>query len=195
MYFKPFPILNYTLDNGNSYQEVQDILRRVLLEFSVKTNGSVYQLYDVQDGETPEIVAHKFYGNTNAHWIILHANEIIDPRFDWVMSQIDLEEYCKNKYGEDKLYDIHHYEWVIYEGTPAEQRLILTPEQKEFLGPKPLIPEDDLIEASDSTINYTETITNLEYETRLNEEKRTIKVIARELVNSVLTEFSTIIKQ
>jgi hypothetical protein len=182
MYFRLFPRLQYTLDNKASFQTIEDILRRVLIKNDYKINRSSYQLYDVADGETPEIVAHKFYNNTGYHWIILHANEIIDPRFDWLMSEYDLQMYCKEKYGEGNVYALHHYEWVINVDTDAEKRLVLTPEQKEFLGPE-------------ETINYTETISNYEYESRLNEEKRTIRIPVKELVEEIKKEFSRIIKE
>lgn len=182
MYFRLFPTLQYTLDNKQTYQTVGDILRRVLIKNDYKINRSTYQLYDIAEGETPEIVAHKFYGNTTYHWIILHANEILDPRFDWCMSEYDLQQYCIEKYGEENIFSIHHYEWVVNEGTDSEKRLFLTPEQKDFLGPA-------------ETANYTETISNYEYESRINEEKRTIRIPVKELVEEIKKEFSTIIKQ
>ena len=182
MYFRLFPNLQYTLDDKASYQTIEDILRRVLIKNDYRINQTSYQLYDVVDGETPEIVAHKFYGNTTYHWIILHANEILDPRFDWLMSEYDLQEYCKSKYGEGNVFALHHYEWVVNEGTDAEKRFTLTQEQKDFLG-------------ANATVNYTETISNYEYETRINEEKRTIRVPVRELVEEIKKEFSKIIKQ
>lgn len=171
MYFQQFPLLRYTLDNKNSYQVIQDIFRRVVISYASKMNNSYYSLYDVMDGETPEIVSHKFYRTTQHHWIILHANEIIDPRFDWVMSQQNLQEYVSAKYNGD-IYGIHHYEWVIYPGTEAEQRL----------------------ESPTQTGNFQTSISNWEYEDRLNEAKRQIKVITPELVPALDVEFGKLIK-
>ena len=51
------------------------------------------------DGETPEIVADKFYNDSELYWIILMANEMIDPRFDWPLSYVNLLNYVDNKYG------------------------------------------------------------------------------------------------
>lgn len=109
MYFEMFPSMLYTLDNGVSAQVIQDILRRVQLSDELKSNGSFFDLYDVKDGETPEMVASRWYGNPQYHWIILLANEIIDPRFDWPMSQVNLIEYCKDKYTSSNIYLTHHY--------------------------------------------------------------------------------------
>ena len=172
MYFKTFPTLQYTLDDGASYQIIQDIFRRIVLTYSIKTKEAYYQLYDVKDGETPEIVSHKFYKSTQHHWIILHANEIIDPRYDWCMSQENLKQYVIVKYTEPLYYAPHHYEWVLYEGTEAEQKLI-SPIQ---------------------TGEYQTLITNFEYENRLNEARRSIKVVRPELVASLQVEFARLIK-
>ena len=78
MYFRKFPLLAYTLDDGVSYQYVPDILRRVKLSEEIKRNKAFFDKYDIMDGETPEIVADKFYGDPTLHWIVLLANEIID---------------------------------------------------------------------------------------------------------------------
>ena len=65
---------------------------------SIKTNSMIYYTYLVKDGETPEIIAAKYYDNPNRHWIILLANDIIDPQYDWVMSYDVFNNYIIKKY-------------------------------------------------------------------------------------------------
>ena len=48
------------------------------LKDNVKENILGFDYYDVKDGETPEMIAHKYYGDVNLHWIVLIANDIID---------------------------------------------------------------------------------------------------------------------
>ena len=98
MYFEKFPYMLYTLDNYASGQIVTDIFRRVAIAEETKKNYSAFDLYDIKDGETPEILADKVYGNSMLHWVILLANDILDPRFEWPLSNYDLIEYCKAKY-------------------------------------------------------------------------------------------------
>ena len=62
----------------------------------------------MQDGETPEIVADLFYNNPQLHWIILHANEIVDPRFEWPLDEYNLYRITSTKYNSAEA--IHHYE-------------------------------------------------------------------------------------
>lgn len=108
MYFQKFPQTVYTLDNRSSVQIVTNITLRMKISDEIANNFSGYDLYDIIDGETPESLAFQFYGDANLHWIILHANEILDPRFDWVLSTNDLYQYALNKY--DRVNGIHHFE-------------------------------------------------------------------------------------
>ncbi len=80
MYFKNIPLTFFTLDNGKSAQLVTSIFYRALIDDRVKSNFSLYDEYDVVDGETPEIIADRFYNNSQLHWVILMYNDIIDPR-------------------------------------------------------------------------------------------------------------------
>ena len=83
MYFEKFPTTFYTLDDQKTVQIVRNIFLRLNINENIKNNLSLYDEYDVLDGETPEIVADKFYKNPQSHWLILHMNDILDPRFDW----------------------------------------------------------------------------------------------------------------
>lgn len=108
MYFQKFPQTIYTLDDRKSIQVVTNILHRVIIKAGIKDNLSLFDEYDIVDGETPEIVAHKFYNNAGYHWLILHMNDIIDPRFDWPLSTRMLNLYIQSKYT--GAFNIHHYE-------------------------------------------------------------------------------------
>ena len=108
MYFKSFPYTFYSLDDTSTVQVVTNITTRVTLSEEVKTNLGLFDEYDVKDGETPELVADRFYNNPELHWIVLHYNEIIDPRFDWPLDTNNLNRYVTSKYA--NLNAVHHYE-------------------------------------------------------------------------------------
>lgn len=107
MYFNNFPYTFYSLDNRETVQLVKNILLRVVIREEIRNNFSIYDEYDIKDGETPEILADKFYDNPELHWIILHLNEVIDPRFNWVQSVNNLVLYTEGKYTDKD--GIHHY--------------------------------------------------------------------------------------
>ena len=108
MYFKSFPYTYYSLDNTKTVQVVTNISTRVTLSDEVKSNLSLYDEYDIKDSETPELVADKFYKNPELHWLVLHYNDIIDPRFDWPLSTNNLKKYTEGKYN--NIDAVHHYE-------------------------------------------------------------------------------------
>ena len=108
MYFKSFPYTFYSLDNTTTVQVVTNLTTRITLSDEVKNNLSLFDEYDIKDGETPELVADKFYGNPELHWLVLHYNEIIDPRFDWPLDTNNLNRYVAGKYA--NVNGIHHYE-------------------------------------------------------------------------------------
>ena len=108
MYFKSFPYTLYSLDDISTVQVVTNITNRVSLPDEVKNNLSLYDEYDIRDGDTPELVADRFYSNPELHWLILHYNEIIDPRFDWPLDTNNLNRQVASKYA--NVNGIHHYE-------------------------------------------------------------------------------------
>jgi len=108
MYFKSFPYTYYSLDNTTTVQVVTNITNRVTLSDEVKNNLGLYDEYDIKDGETPELVADKFYNNSELHWLVLHYNEIIDPRFDWPLDTNKLNKYVDSKYTDVNA--VHHFE-------------------------------------------------------------------------------------
>ena len=108
MYFQKFPKTLYTLDNRSTVQIVTNITLRIKLSEELVNNFSVYDQYDIRDSDTPETIAFELYGDTNLHWIILHTNELLDPRFEWVLATNELYQFTQGKY--DRVNGIHHYE-------------------------------------------------------------------------------------
>ena len=161
MYFDFFPQTYYTLDNGNSVQVVTNIFLRAVINEQTKSNLTIYDKYDIQDGETPDIVAHKFYGFSGLHWLVLHINDILDPRFGWPLSNYGLIEYVNSKYENPQ--GIHHYE-------DSNGRIV------------------DVSGLDEIPVIYYP-VSNFMYEDRLNESKRQIKMLKPEFVNKVVSEF------
>jgi hypothetical protein len=107
MYFQNFPYTYYSLDDIATTQIVTNISLRVRLSDELKNNFALFDKYDIKDGETPEILADKFYSNPQLHWIILHTNDILDPRFDWPLTTNNLVLFAQGKYN--NVNAPHHY--------------------------------------------------------------------------------------
>lgn len=99
-YFKFLPKLLYSPTLGvKNFKASTNILAKAKFVADIVENTNLYYPYSVKDGETPEMLSYKFYNDPTKHWIILIANNITDPIYDWVMSMSSFEKYINLKYG------------------------------------------------------------------------------------------------
>lgn len=116
-FFQSFPKIPYDMSNERlkTFDRVTNVFFRLRVLRSVLTNISAYYEYIIREGDTPEILANKVYGDAEAHWIILMANDIIDAQYDWPLNNRDFKKYILAKYGtlENAKTTYHHYEKVI----------------------------------------------------------------------------------
>ena len=101
MYFEEFPKFLYDFEiNGKRVAyRVTDITQNVRFRKDILSNVALYDSYDIMDGETPEIIAEKFYGNSQYHWVIMLTNQLYDYRTDFPLPIPELEAYVEDKYG------------------------------------------------------------------------------------------------
>ena len=111
-YFANIPSIKYdfNINNENEIRVLRDITRNIRFQKDVIKSVSMYDEYDIKDGETPEIVSERVYGSPNYHWLIMVFNDIYDYIEDWPMSSHQLEQYCTQKYGKANYNAVHHYE-------------------------------------------------------------------------------------
>ena len=159
MYFKNFPRILYDFDISNETKALAltDITRNIRFRRDILANITVYEYYDIVDGETPEIVAEKVYGNAQYHWVVMLANEMYDYLGDWPLKYIDLEQFVEDKYGSASD-SIHHY-----------------------------IDENGFVVNSD--FPGATSVSNRQYEEQVNESKRSIKIISRDLLSTIIKNF------
>jgi len=101
MYFEKFPKILYDFKNGTTieYKVVSDITRNVRVLNEILSNITLYDEYDIRDGDTPEIIADKFYGSPMYHWIVMLTNERYDYVNDFPLPIFELEKHIEDKYG------------------------------------------------------------------------------------------------
>lgn len=111
MYFEKFPPILYDFNiNGETQVKlITDVTRNVRFRRDILANVTVFDEYDIQDGETPEIIAEAIYGNAQYHWMIMLANERFDYRNDFPLAYLELSKYITDKYGAGNEDDVHHY--------------------------------------------------------------------------------------
>lgn len=164
-YFDKFNDIFYSFD-GVGLLTVKDITFNVRPLKAVIDNYTLFEEYTIQDGDSPHIVSERVYGTPDYHWTIMLINEMYHYLNDWPMSDSQLEEYVKSKYGEDHMYDIHQIygreHWV------NSNNIIIDP---------PTIGNSDAYSVS-----------NYEYETQINDAKRKIRIIHPSLIGKFVTD-------
>ena len=118
MYFSMFPKIDYDLLGNGTTNRFTNITKRAFISNHVRKNIVNFDFYDVVDGESPEIIAFKYYDNPEYHWTILVANDIIDYYEQWPMSTQKFEEFVKEKYENPQA--VHHYEITQTSGDKTE---------------------------------------------------------------------------
>lgn len=111
MYFSKFPKFAYDFEINGQRKVfiVSDITNNVRFRKEILANIALYDEYDMVDGETPEMVAEKVYGNSQYHWIIMLVNERFDYLADYPLPYTSLVKYVDDKYGEGNANEVHHY--------------------------------------------------------------------------------------
>ena len=188
-YFRELPNLRYPSflkDKTSSldYVEVKNIFRRAKLRDDLQNNFTVFDRFQIPEGARPDIVAEELYGSSQFDWVVLTTAGIINVRSEWPLSNRDLYNYAYSKYGES-LNSVRFYETTKVKDSSG--RLILPAGKvvdSDFTIPKPGEPT--------ATLNPVLGINNFEYETRLNEEKRSIFVLREAYLQEFLNDMREI---
>jgi hypothetical protein len=211
-YFSYFPTTVYKpIDEGNEYDFVTNIMTRFKMENSIKENSATFYRYDVQDGDTPETVAHKYYGSVEKHWIVLMMNDIIDPQYDWPLEYRTLSRFVDNKYSANNYADtantnlsgltwsrqnIHSYyitETTEYSGNTFSQTLQLDSNTyaNTVTGSRTITLQDGN-QISQSNVKFSKNYYEYEYDE--NETKRSIMLLKPELALNIEEELRKTLK-
>lgn len=168
MYFSLMPKIYYDFVDSDGLLTTKiltDITTNVRIIREVLSNITVYDEYDIVDGETPEIIAGKVYGNPLYHWVIMLANDRYDYREDFPLDYTSLLKRVETLYGsgDANINGTHHYEALFPDGH---------------------------VYTVNSDYPEAYIVTNFQYEERLNESKRRIKLITKPVLDAVVKEYS-----
>jgi hypothetical protein len=188
-YFRELPDIEYQspfVDSNSSqnYVRTKNLFRRVKLRDDLKNVFTLFNKYQIAEGARPDTVAEEIYGRADYDWVVLMTAGIVNVRDEWPLSNRDLYRYAENIYG-TQLNAVHHYETT--EVKDSNERLILPAGKvvdSNFTIPKP----DDYR----ATLNPVVGISNYEYETLKNEEKRTIYLLRPDYLQQYLNDMRTI---
>ncbi len=214
-FFNYFPKTLYTSNNLTAgVDTVTNIIARFGFESTLKNNSSAFYKYNIQESDTPEIIASKYYDNPERHWIVLLFNDIMDPQFDWPLQYQPFIDYVNTKYSANNYADtantgVTGLAWSMNVNNVQAYYKIVTRTNFDNISivEKLEVDANTYANVGASTTTYTlqdgstitqkvtkETKTYYDHEQELNEEKREIKLIKPEFVPQIEKEFKKVIK-
>ena len=110
-YFSYFPTIGYDVrgeKNNSRTQAITNVLVRIRKKMNV-INSAFFEQYFISDGDRADTLAHQVYGDSTLHWVIMYANYMTNPYYDWPLPYFDLQKFVAKKYP-DNINGIHHYE-------------------------------------------------------------------------------------
>ena len=178
MYFASFPKIYYDSKGQGDPKVVTNLLKRVAIRTKVRNNASLYDTYDIMNGDTPESLADRFYDDPELHWVIMLVNNVTDRYHDWPMNEQQFSTFVNEKYSNPD--GIHHYE-ITQESGDTKQKI-------EVYDP-------DLISSDTDAYTSATPITNREYEESEQDRKRKIRLLDPEVVDTFVDEFKLLMRE
>ena len=177
-YFNEFPRIQYNLSGVNGTTvDVTDIFRRVKIRSKIADNVTLFDKYDVIEGEKPEDVAYKAYGDADYFWVVTLVNNIVNRYYDWPLDEYNFQQYVADKYANPDA--VHHYE--------------ITQSSGKQTGDGPADYSHKLEVNSDEP--GAQSVSNIEYERRIQDQKRQIKLLDKAYLNLFVDEFENLVKR
>lgn len=89
-----FPLTSY---NNTA---IVDISRRVSIEGADYRVPNMFHPVTLTDGTRPDMVADTYYSDAEQDWLIYLSNQIVDPYYQWYLSDAEFQSYITDKYGD-----------------------------------------------------------------------------------------------
>lgn len=193
-YFREVSDLLYQSQQPNrnssfDYVRVKNLFRRAKIRDDFFQSVIIFTKYKIIGDERPEQVAEKIYGNSEYDWVVLISNNIINVRTEWPMSEYDFNQYLFRKYTTEELYEEHHWET-----TP-----VFDSRGKLIIPGGKIVDEDFTVEYYDEqlqnqliTLSPVKKVTNFEYETLKNDNKRNINLLRPRFLQTAIDDMKEI---
>ena len=196
-YFQYFPDIQYALSVDKAgrphYINIKDYFHLLTVRDDIYREETLYTTYTIKNGERPDQISYKFYGDEQFYWILLQINSITDYYTQWPLSEYELGIFVNKKYGGTAGAEkIHHYETVETFDSDTPPNLVLpgglkVPENFKFT--YPTTPGASVYKTS-----FPIGITNYDYERKLNDAKSEIFILDKKYVFNYEREVRTYAK-
>ena len=213
-YFKRIPNIDYVSRLPNAkigdYMKVKNLFKRGHLRDDIFQDLAVFTKYKISGDDRPDNVAYDFYDDSNLDWLVLVCNNVINIQSEWPMSQQSFDNYLISKYTKsddsdtdtyDRIYNgVHHYETkqiknsndveILAEGLTVSPEYTLSYYDWLVDGYVTLSKADD----EEYNTSLVTPITNYEYESKIEDDKRNIFVLKPLYISLVIDDLSETMK-
>ena len=192
-YFRELPNVEFEnfLENSTGSQDyilLKNIFIRGKLRDDLQNVFTIFNKYEIEDDERPDQIADELYGDPFLDWVVLVTANIINFQNQWPLTNQQLYDYVENKYGVEKMNATKYYKTKEVR-RKIDNTLILPGEltvDKDFT-----IPDPDVY---GNRINPVTGVSNYQWETELNDQKRLIYVLRPEYLQQFVKDMRDISK-
>jgi hypothetical protein len=92
-YFDKFPQITYS----NTF--CVDITRRIKFTDIAYFSPYIFYTYDISENERPDQFSYRYYDDQYKTWILYLSNKIVDPYYEWYLSDDEFNSFLTTKYG------------------------------------------------------------------------------------------------
>ena len=197
-YFRQVPDFDYVsrLPDAkiSDYLTVKNLFKKGKLADDIFQDLTIFTKYEIEGDDRPDNVADKKYDDPDLDWIVLLSNNIINVQSEWPLPQRDFDRYVLEKYGTyEKLNAVHHYETkecknsvdavVVPDGLQVDSDYSVTYYDWYLDG-----------EITKSSSDIVVEVTNYEYESKLEDAKRSIYLLKPKYLNIVKDDMDNMMK-
>ena len=188
-YFSKVPNFEYVSRLPNSsigdYVTVKNLFKKGALEEDILTNLALHTKYKIEGDDRPDNVAFDFYGNSNLDWLVLTCNNVVNIQSEWPLLQNDFDRFLLDKYGTyEKLNEIHHYKTQEIKNS---KDVVIVPEGLQCTSDYTVTYYDYYTDREVIVLSRdcTTAVTNYEYESEKEDEKRNIFLLKPKYLNVI----------
>ena len=197
-YFRQVPDFDYVsrLPDAkiSDYLTVKNLFKKGKLADDIFQDLTIFTKYEIKGDDRPDNVADKEYDDPDLDWVVLLSNNIINIQSEWPLPQRDFDRYVLEKYETyEKLNAVHHYETkecknsvnavVVPAGLQVDSDYSVTYYDWYLSG-----------EITKSSSDIVVEVTNYEYESKLEDAKRSIYLLKSKYLNIVKDDMDNMMK-
>lgn len=193
-YFDKFQKIAYKLDDSSERYILTDITKNFRFGKELIQRIDLLDVYHINDGDTPEKISEKVYGNPNYHWVILLLNQMENWIEEFPLTQGEFENMLNEKYKNHPGVGSTYPNGVAYARATTSH---YEDENGMIVFYNPALGEIganwalEYIEKSETNEPPTR-ITLYMVEERINEDKRKLKMLSRSQLREVLDIYERI---